>query len=176
MAVCPNCQTQVAQGGAFCPSCGSNMAASQAPRSGGLHCPQCKSTNISPINETSVNGALTTSRGRMSATTVSNTHRNYWMCAHCGNKFRNIQNLEEEIEKMKKQTGVAIVSGFICLIISILLIMALMKDTWMVLFAGMFTFTFVIATLVCFGLALSYKGKVKKMEKERDYLKVHCFN
>ena len=74
------------------------------PVVGRLHCPQCKGEQITPIVESSVDGAMTThsSNGRFSSTTVSNTHRNYWMCSTCGNKFRNIQNLEQEIEKMKK--------------------------------------------------------------------------
>ena len=71
-----------------------------------LHCPNCKSHNIAISTETSIDGAVTSSFGgsaRVASTRFNNTHRNYWFCSDCGSKFRNIQNLEEEIAKVKNK-------------------------------------------------------------------------
>lgn len=154
------------------------MQISPSATVGHLHCPRCKSEQITPIVESSVDGALTShsSNGRFSSTTMSNTHRNYWMCSNCGTKFRNIQNLEEEIAKTQKGVTFYIIGTIVCLIITLMLIKGIMDNPITALFSGVFTFTMAIATLVFFCFIFTTKNKVKKMTSELEYLKVNCFN
>lgn len=154
------------------------MYNSASPVVGRLHCPQCKGEQITPIVESSVDGAMTThsSNGRFSSTTVSNTHRNYWMCSNCGSKFRNIQNLEEEIAKTKKGVTFYIISTVVCFIITLMLIKGMMENPITAILSGGFTFVMVIATLVFFCFIFTTKNKVKKMTAELEYLKANCFN
>ena len=149
-------------------------AAPVRPR-GTLHCPNCKSTNLSPVVETSIDGALTTSRGNISATRVNNTHRNYWMCSSCGNKFRNIQNLQEEIVKMEKSVVTAVIFTVIAAILCI--IFCMLADA--AGFLGFLYWSFIIFTglfaIVSFCYIFVYKGRANKMKQELAYLQQYCF-
>lgn len=153
------------------------MYTSANPVVGRLHCPQCKGEQINPIVESSVDGAMTShsSNGRYSNTTFSNTHRNYWMCSSCGNKFRNIQNLEEEIAKTKKGVTVYKIGTIICFIITLGLIIGMLDNPITAIVSGGFTFVMVIATIVFFCFIFTTKNKVKNMTAELEYLKIHCF-
>lgn len=179
MSVCQNCNANVPEGTNFCPKCGTKLGGVAEPipvnRAGKLHCPQCKSHNISPVTESSVNGGVTTHHGRMSTTSVSNTHRNYWMCADCGTKFRNIQNLEEEIAKTKSTPTVFRVIAIIALIISVYLIASALSSP-LGIFAAYPAFIAVVCTIVFFIGSFVYSNKVKKMRAELEYLKANCFN
>ncbi len=143
---------------------------------GKLHCPNCKSHNISITTETSVNSAMTTHYSQHSSTLVSNSHRNYWICTDCGTKFRNLQNLEEEIQKSRKTPIVMLILAAISFVISIVFVIMGMDNI-----LGMFIFFPLILgcgvfALVSFVISFVCKSKIKKMEKERDYLKQNCFD
>lgn len=200
MAFCTKCGSSVADGAAFCANCGNpqNVApvapvyaapaapvapvapvaptyAPPAPSTGSLHCPNCKGTNLTPVVETSVDGALTTSRGHVSATRVNNTHRNYWMCGTCGNKFRNIQNLQEEIVKTEKSVTTA---GIMAVIGAILcFIFCMMADGAGML--GFFYWSFIafsgLFAIVSFCYIFVYKGRAEQMKQELAYLQQNCF-
>lgn len=156
MSFCPDCGTNVPDGSAFCASCGSKLGEQQPAKpvatKGRLHCPQCKGVNITPVVESSVDGALSahSGNGRMSSTVMSNTHRNYWMCSTCGTKFRNIPNLEEEIVKTKKNVKIYIVFTVICLIIAAYMLKGILDNPVTALIMGSFALTFSLATIVCF--------------------------
>ena len=142
---------------------------------GQLHCPNCKGINLSPIVETSIDGALTTSRGGVSATRVNNTHRNYWMCGTCGYKFRNIQNLQEEIVKMEKSVVTAAIFAVIGAILCFIFCM-LANDAG---FLGFLYWSFIVFTglfaIVSFCYIFVYKGRAGKMKQELAYLQQNCF-
>lgn len=146
-----------------------------APTTGQLHCPNCKGANLTPVVETSVDGALTTSRGHVSATRVNNTHRNYWMCGTCGNKFRNIQNLQEEIVKTEKSVTsagiMAVIGAILCFIF------CMMADGAGML--GFFYWSFIVFfglfAIVSFCYIFVYKGRAEQMKQELAYLQKNCF-
>lgn len=195
MAFCTHCGKPVGDSAAFCGSCGARLnavpaatpaptptsapapaydpAAAHAPHTGSLHCPSCKGTHLSPVVESSVNGALTSHRGNLSATRVSNTHRNYWLCNTCGNKFRNIQNLQEEIVYTEK----CVTTGIVLTIVSALLFLLMITkgDTIGLLLFFPFVITTGLFALVSFFMIFSYKGKAKKLKQELAYLQYHCF-
>ncbi len=192
MAFCRNCGAAVGENAAFCTSCGAQLGGgvaqataqpvtqpgaqpAQAAR-GGMHCPNCKSTQLTPINETSLDGAITATRGRMGATKFANTHRNYWMCSNCGTKFRSIPNLESEIAATKKSAIVNFIVSGIALIVTIFLITALTESPLMIFFYGSMTFTFALVTIICLCMGLSKIFKGNKMKDELAYLKHHCFH
>lgn len=71
-----------------------------------MYCPECKSHHISPIVETEIPGGISlnhsfSKRNNVSAMQFNNTHHSYWMCSSCGCKFRNLQNLEQELKTHK---------------------------------------------------------------------------
>ena len=184
---CSKCGQQIEENSPFCSKCGNPTGAkspvannvSQQVRSGAankLHCPNCKSHNISITTESSVSGAVTTSYGNMAATSVSNTHRNFWICTDCGTKFRNIQNLEEEIAKTRKSQTIVKVVSIIAIIIFVLMLVMLLDNPFMVLFLGSFMFVSFVVAIVCFCFIFVYGKRARKMEAERDYLKQNCFD
>lgn len=183
MQVCPNCQSTVAEGAKFCTKCGTRMEVHQTdtpvkPTAGRMHCPNCKSTHFTPIVESSVNGAMTTSsrNGRMSHTTMTNTHRNYWMCSDCGTKFRNIQNLEEEIALESKKPKVYTICTIIFAILALYLIIEIARNPWSVFLMGSFAAFASIGTLVFFIFIFKAKKNIDKLTAELGHLKYHCFH
>ena len=145
-----------------------------APQMGQLHCPSCKGINLSPVVESSVTGALSSTRGGMTATHVSNIHRNYWICGTCGTKFRNIQNLEEEIVRTEKNAKTSVVMAVISALLFLFLI--LMGEKIMLFLFLPFVITVGLFALVSFCLIFSYKNKAQKLKDEVAYLQYHCFN
>jgi len=180
MSICPNCNSPIDNDAKFCAKCGTSIAQSSVAtqpqvRTNKLHCPNCRSYSITVTTESTINGGLTTSRGNMSATKVSSTHRNYWVCSDCGTKFRNIQNLEEEIAASRAKPKISLIFGLVALFFAILMFSKLSESTF-----GFLFFTFPIAAaitaLVCICLSFSYKKQLKAMEDELAYLKQNCFN
>lgn len=180
MSFCPKCGTSLSEGAGFCSSCGTKTAVSAenaAPvnRAGKLHCPNCKSYNFSTVTESSVNGAVSTGHN-IRATSVSNTHRNYWMCSDCGTKFRNIQNLEEEIQKSKNNPLIATIITIISAAVAVFLFVKVMSNALAGLMLGTYAITAVVVTIVCFIYIFVYKNRLKKMRSELTYLKQNCFD
>ena len=182
MANCPKCNAVLTDGAAFCNSCGAQVgtAAPQAPvnRAGKLHCPNCKSHNISISTESSVNSAITASHGRsgrISTTHVSNTHRNFWFCADCGTKFRNIQNLEEEIGKAKFTHYIMWAIGAVLAVLFFRLLLNASGNALGFLFLPYMAGTFIGGTVFTI-MGFVSKSKLEKMKKELAYLKENCFN
>ncbi len=144
-----------------------------------LHCPNCKSHNIAISTETSVEGAVTSSFGggaRVSSTRFNNTHRNYWFCSDCGSKFRNIQNLEEEIAKVKKQPTSYTIGAVIFAIISIILFSMAGSSFLGWYFFGSFAVGCTVAAIVFFVYIFVAKNKLTNLTAELADLKQKCFD
>ncbi len=193
MSFCPKCGATLKEGATFCTGCGAQVNSTAQPvanpvqptpipaqpgsnTAGRLHCPNCKSHNISISTESSVTGAVTTHHGGFSSTHVSNNHRNYWFCADCGTKFRNVQNLEEEINKSKSTPTVMFVLAVISAAIFLYLFTNIKDNPLAGLFFGVFTVGAAVAAVVFLILGFYYKGQLKKMRDELAHLKVNCFN
>lgn len=180
MAFCSKCGTSLPDGADFCASCGTKNAPAQekdcpAKRTGKLHCPNCKSYNFSTVTESSVNGAVSTGRN-IRTTSVSNTHRNFWICSDCGTKFRNIQNLEEEIRKSKSSPVVMTIITVICTALTAFLLVQKLNSP----FGGFMLLPYLVGaafvTIMSFIYIFISKSKLKKMKNELVYLKENCFD
>ena len=179
MSNCPNCNTLIREGESFCSSCGTKAIenGSVSPKKEGvkIHCPNCKSNNITISTESSVNGAVTASHGRFSSTAVSNTHRNFWFCSDCGTKFRNIQSLEEEIKKNKKQPMIYTIITVIASVLAVYWITSASNSM-----LGFFMYPSIIPAVVFAIVGFCYifisKNKLKKMKEELKYLRINCFD
>lgn len=140
-----------------------------------LHCPNCRSHNITITTESSVNSGVTVHHAGHSTTHMSNTHRNFWVCSDCGTKFRNIQSLEEEIQKSKPTPTIALVLAVIGLVIGLYLFIA--SKTSMFGFFAVFPMILAFSvTIIFFILWRVWKKKLKEMQNELKYLKENCFN
>ena len=103
------------------------------------------------------------------------THRNYWMCQICGNKFRNIQNLAAEIKSEGNKMRAMLIMGSLLLIMTIIIgvllankpRMAILLVFPLVLMAGTTIATLLIGFISMFS--------VKKMTAEKEYLEANCF-
>lgn len=137
-----------------------------------LHCPQCRSTEISPIVESEITGGTSLNhsisrKNSVSGMKFNNVHRNYWMCSNCGHKFRNIQSLEEELAGLKKSTKTICVGVILSAILAVLLGIG----------GGPIAFGLGLG-IVGFALIGYFvsKGKCNNLQKEQEYLKENCFN
>ncbi len=177
MAFCQNCGANVADNTEFCTSCGTKLGAAQPTTNARkLHCPQCKSHSISPINESSVPGGLTTHHGGVSSTHFSNQQRAFWMCADCGTKFRSIPSLEEEIKKSKSTPIVMTVFAILGFIITLYLTINTIGKPLSSFFFIPYIVGGATATILFFIFIFISRSKLKKMKTELEYLKVNCFN
>ncbi len=183
MAFCKKCGQQIEDDAVFCPKCGANNGAApktvpqqpQMANSKQLHCPNCRSANLTPTTESSVTGAISKSYAGVSATSVSNIHRTYWMCGNCGNKFRSIPSLQEEIAKVKKETMVSIAAAIICGIIALILFSKIKENPVNIMFIGGLAVLAGAVAIVGFAYIFVYKSKEKKLTAELDYLNKNCF-
>lgn len=179
MSYCQNCGTELDEGARFCSKCGQGQHPSSTTKlphtssSKRLHCPECKSNDISPIVETDITGGTSLNhsfsrKNSVSAMQFNNTHRNYWMCSSCGCKFRNIQNLEEEIKTTKNLLTRSIIGTILWIVFTLL-------TTAMGGFSFLFVLNiFLIALFV--ALIFYFKNRIAKLNEERSYLKKKCFN
>lgn len=179
MSFCPNCGKELAEGVHFCSDCGYSLQSTDTPRqqrkpanSKQLHCPECNSTSISPVVETDITSGTSlnhsfSKKNSVSTMQFSNTHRNYWMCSNCGCKFRNIQNLEEEIKKNQSLVKRGIVGTILCTVLA-LLWFAMIGFDFITAF-WIFIILFVITAIFII------KSRTAKLIEERAYLKKHCF-
>ena len=184
MSICPNCNTNLPDGSAFCTSCGTKIGTAAPPQApanpvqgGKLHCPNCKSHNLQVTTESSVTGAVSTHsrNGRFSSTHVSNNHQTFWVCNDCGTKFRNIQSLEEEINKYKIQPILFFVLAAIAAVLALVWYINSQNNPLGPLF-GVYIGASVIAGVIFLCCGFSWKGKLAKMRAELADLKNRCFN
>ncbi len=174
---CNKCGAQISDNAEACSSCG-EVIPRQPSLSTKLHCPKCKSHNLTVTTESSVEGAITahSSYTGVSSTKVESIHRNFWVCSDCGTKFRNIQNLEEEIAHAKKKPKAFGIIAAIFFAIAIFFIINLIRKPWAIIIFGAATGFFLLIALISFVLMFSAKGKVKKLWEELEYLNTNCFN
>ena len=174
MKYCSQCGSSVPDGAKFCNSCGTvqderTVAVQPAdPFAPQIHCPKCKSPRLTPITETEIQGGYAvhgavTNRVGASAMDFKNIHRTYWMCQTCGHKFRNIENLEEELAVQKKGLRSGLI--FVCTCIAWLLY---------TLFSGFGIVLALLCTLLIVPIFFVIRTKVKKLEAEKKYLEENC--
>lgn len=192
MKYCKNCGKQINDDSKFCTSCGTQAAVQEInqhiPVTQGyskankrLRCPQCGSVRFSPVVESTNNGGVAVSNAVTRRTAVTSyssntTHRNYWLCQDCGTKFRNIQNLKEEIASVTKLKNVFFVLSIITAVWCLFLFFMLEMESEVLFLLAPAIFVFVVFFLICFGIWLSSKFKLNKMNAEKKYLEENCFS
>lgn len=189
MKYCQKCGNQISDDAQFCPACGQSQqmqpAAKPIPRvqrSGGkkLHCPNCGSTSLSAIVESDVTGGTSynqslTKKSSVSTMKFSNVHRNYWMCGDCGQKFRNLQNLEAEIAATEKRIRTMRIGALVIFVplIFLLILGSILNGSLPPIF--LLVLLALIAALLCYSINY-YKKQVIEMIKEKRYLERNCFD
>lgn len=176
MRYCSNCGNPLDKDSQFCTNCGSAQASSSKhPRSASfhqLHCPKCGSTSLSPIVESEISSgsAAYTSVGRrhgVSHFKFNSTHRNYWMCSNCGQKFRNIQNLDEEIAAQEKAKRAVLFTDILMLLFTIF---------YIAIHALLLTILCITLVITLAIVYLHLQNKLSTLRKEKAYLEKRCFN
>lgn len=174
MSYCTKCGAEVPEESLFCGSCGNRIKADVAVpaeevqtenlrQRKKMHCPVCKGRNFSPTTEaTSHQGASYRLTKRVSVGGGTTTNRTYWLCADCGKKFRNIQELEEDVNKYKKLISI---SGGMTVLVLFMILIA--PEIWVIMF---------LPLLCCVGLTLGFWICLHQLKKELEYLKTNCFD
>lgn len=191
MRRCHSCGAPLGSNARFCESCGTRVPVPvdpeevpiSQPQSGKkkLCCPECGGRSLSPIVESTNSGGTAFSVPifrNLNFTTFqsSTTHRNYWMCQDCGHKFRNLQNLKEEMAsfiKALKYIQIYIIAATIYLIVSRWLIPYcprimedLLLDLWYWVIA-------LVVLMIALYVYLRYK--LYKMQEDKKHLERTCF-
>lgn len=122
-----------------------------------------------------MNGGVTTHHGGVSATHLSSTHRNYWICSDCGTKFRNIQSLEEEIYGSRNHPKIFTILTIITAILGLYLLVQMLSGWFGFLFAPYFIGV-LVADIVFLCFLVSSRKKLVTMNAELQYLKQNCFD
>lgn len=183
MKTCPNCGKQHDNSQQQCSQCGTSLPTSNSASGNGkhLHCPHCGSRNLQPIVEsTTTGGTAVHSRATrnigVSSYTANTVHRNYWLCHDCGHKFRNLQNLKEEIAQTKKQQTLMKIFLITFAVLSAYILLLILSDPRGALFASFLLALCGISALLFLCMWLSARSKVTKMLQEETFLEANCFN
>lgn len=176
MNYCPTCGQQIDDTNAFCPSCGTAIAP-QDPMSAvqgkgrgtkRLHCPSCKSTAIVPFIENV--GSIGSAQRLTKNIAVGNSksiNKSYWMCQHCGHKFRNVEDLQNEVKDLSWRLKGS----------TILLLVLCAFELIICLLAGFdLSGLFIISVLLLAGMLLFLKKRKDKLQSELNMLKRKCFD
>lgn len=122
MRYCPNCGSQLAEEVRFCPTCGTEQQTGQQPvrRTTGarkrLHCPNCRSTNLTSILESTGSiGSVGRISRNIALTGTSINNKSFWMCQECGHKFRNLEDLIQENKKYLSTYSICVHVFFVLL-------------------------------------------------------------
>lgn len=100
---------------------------------------------------------------RVSVGGGTTTNKTYWLCADCGKKFRNIQELEGDVNMLKKGR-IPLCGGFTALMLLLILII---PEIWGIFF---------IPLMCGVGLTLGMWIALRQLIKELEYLKTNCFD
>lgn len=147
---CRKCGKQVETNSEYCDECRSEMhGVSVNTRGRKKCCPKCKSRNLQVVMNTDFHsetkgggfsagkgccglmllgplGLLCGACGNKQKTTVTSSSTNVWVCHDCGNKFRDIDDIEADILKAEKDRKIMpatlFAMGVVFSIIEILLI------------------------------------------------------
>lgn len=191
MKYCPACGAQLSENAAFCVECGACLSASSETkkpvinnhRSGkrNLQCPNCGSTSLSPVVESENNGGIAASgpvSRRMGITSYSSvtTHRNYWMCQDCGHKFRNLENLKEELTKKKSLLKPLLIFGILVSALLLLICIIISKNEFLTLIMLPVIIPSITCDIIIWVIWLKTRREVIDMTEERRYLERHCFS
>ena len=99
---------------------------------------------------------------------MNSTHRNYWMCSSCGEKFRNIKNLQQEIVSVQKKLKSFMVLGALILFIFVASLILESASAFLPL---------VLILAVADGANIFINRKrIVDMTNELHYLKKNCFD
>ncbi len=175
MKYCSQCGHILSDDAKFCNGCGATQdesgvavqsADTFAPK---FHCPKCKSTRLTPLVETEVQGGTAihgaaSKHVGASAMNFKNIHRNYWMCQTCGHKFRNLENLIEELTVQQKGLRSATIFVLIC---AVWLVISFFTGGW---------FLPLLLTLILLPIYLFTRNNTKKLEKEKAFLEENCLS
>lgn len=180
MSYCQFCGNELEDGALFCSTCGKSQQTAPKPArrvrnasAKHLHCPNCGSSELSAVVESEISGGMSVNHSFTRKTGVSshkfnNTHRNYWMCKDCGHKFRNLQNLEEELAAQQKLVKNALYG---------VILLAVLGIFCSVTIGFGFTMLFLLPVIIIVACSLFViKGRISKLEDERVYLKQNCFD
>lgn len=93
------------------------------------------------------------------------------MCSNCGHKFRNLQNLEEEIAALDTKAKIIRV---ITIIVVLLEIFLLGISVWIGIGFGL-SLMACLPLLLIIILYFILKSQISKLKEEQAYLKRNCF-
>lgn len=182
--ICPNCSSVVEKDHAFCPLCGTKIEQSathdhtyEQHTNNKLHCPKCYSIDLVNATESNVTSGLTFTQNKISSTTFSNAHKHFWLCKNCGEKFRNISNLKEEIEALRQSQNGVKVPLYILLVASVLFgILAFNIENEIFNYCFFFSIiAFLIICVITLCVLNSTDKRIETLEKELEYLNNNCF-
>lgn len=180
MKYCKFCGKEIGNAN-FCPHCGKPQHTAQENRTGRrrLHCPECHGEQLTAITEATQTGGVATSSRITRNTAVTgysaNTvNRHYWMCQECGHKFRNLEDLNNEIVKdmqtVKNFKKLSIFVGITSLFVIFMMVAGL--GILLLLPAA----SAVLLAVGSFAIWFTTKKKVERMTAEKVHLEQHCFD
>lgn len=182
MKNCQHCGRQIGDT-EFCPHCGQKQNAQQVQSVNRrrLHCPHCKSVQLTALVESKQTGGVAThskvtKRVGITSYSANTENRHYWMCRDCGHKFRNLEDLKSELVSANKIVKVSRIMSIIFGILCLLTLLFAFSDPMAFVMMIVPFIACVAMEAVFLVLWLSYKKNVESMTADEAYLEKNCFD
>ena len=146
-----------------------------------LHCPHCRSEQLIVVSEAGETTGVAT-HGRMTRNTGMTTYntrtvnRHYWMCKECGHKFRNLEDLNNELVKETKNEKVLKIVAIVFGLLTLLIVIPIVSNLTLLLIFSVPLLLLIGLDLVFYLAWRSTKKKVESMTLDKAYLEQHCFD
>lgn len=103
-------------------------------------------------------------------------NRHYWMCKECGHKFRNLEDLNNELVKETKNEKVLKIVAIVFGLLTLLIVIPIVSNLTLLLIFSVPLLLLIGLDLVFYLAWRSTKKKVESMTLDKAYLEQHCFD
>lgn len=108
--------------------------------------------------------------GNSQTTTVNSTTKLFWVCSHCGHRFRNLEDLQSELVSTQNKLPLSWVCAIIFWAFDLVLLYCMIFKNMPKEISGWMWFFFIAIALLGVFMIVAVKNQIMKLENEYEEL------